>query len=144
MWTAFSKGCTPKIAKQSVKPWRRRLRDGISGGAGDDRMRWIASRGGVKFDANGKPVLMRGRFTRHQDAQAGRGSDAQLERAADPGERSDYPTYNKCELHIRFLKRYPFLNPLGNAGSKEPRSGELLGEGRVQEGSRCVAQASKG
>ena len=26
----------------------------------DGRMRWIASRGGVEFDANGKPVLMRG------------------------------------------------------------------------------------
>jgi PAS domain S-box-containing protein len=26
----------------------------------DNRIRWIASRGGVEFDANGKPVLMRG------------------------------------------------------------------------------------
>jgi hypothetical protein len=32
----------------------------VSASGSDGRMRWIASRGGVEFDAIGKPVLMRG------------------------------------------------------------------------------------
>ena len=57
----------------------------------DGRIRWIASRGRVKFDGAGKPVLMRGASLDITTAQAGRGSGAQFERTIDlrAGSRTD-------------------------------------------------------
>jgi PAS domain S-box-containing protein len=53
----------------------------------DGRMRWIASRGGVEFDANGKPFLMRGAClditTRKQAEEAARNLGGRLIQARE-------------------------------------------------------------
>jgi PAS domain S-box-containing protein len=56
----------------------------------DGRMRWIASRGGVEFDANGKPALMRGAAlditTRKQAEEAAHDLSGRLIQAQEEGQ----------------------------------------------------------
>jgi PAS domain S-box-containing protein len=64
----------------------------------DGRMRWIASRGGVEFDANGEPVLMRGAClditTRKQAEEAAHNLSGRLIQA-----REDEQTRLARDLH---------------------------------------------